>query len=161
MREAATPLLPGLLPLTRAANGEAPFLAGHHMLAAERFHRLFHKAQLRRRVTMHYGPSTGGGGRGADDIADMAADARKQLNAIHLSLPRDCAEALVDICGFEKGLQAVEMERGWPRRSAKIVLRIALDCLAAQFGLASAASGLERGSMRRWGDEGARPVEFY
>lgn len=111
---------------------------------------------------MHYGPRTGSGMAPgvASDVSDMAADARKALAGIQAELPPDCATALMDICGYEKGLQAVEIERGWPRRSAKIVLRIALEQLAHRLGLTEMASGPETGRPREWLPPSARPTEF-
>ena len=79
----------------------------------------------------------------------MAADARKALARLHGDLPRDCAEVVLDVCGFGKGLQQVELERGWPRRSAKLVLRIALDRLAKVWGIRAIAVGRE-GGQRAW-----------
>lgn len=161
--EAASAPCPQIGPLTRRKNGRPPFLAPHHVAAAGRVQRLFERAHLRQRVTMHYSPAAGLGGRpgaGASDIADMAAAARKTLADIHQSLPRDCAGVVIDVCGYEKGLQAVEAERGWPRRSAKLVLRIGLEQLASYFGLMPDALGPEIGQKRGWMDATARPVEF-
>ena len=89
----------------------------------------------------------------------MAADARKALADLYRQLPRDCADVVLDVCGFGKGLQQVEAERGWPRRSAKLVLRIGLDRLAELYGLGEAAVGAESRRRRAWMD-GARPGEF-
>ena len=147
--------------LGRGRGGEAAFLDIHHLEAARRIGALFERSQLRPRTTMHYGPRVGGGGPSHDhDITDMAADARKRLADICNELPADCAAVVIDVCGFEKGLQEIEAERGWPRRSAKLVLRIGLDAVAQRFGLASRADGPERSRARRWLPDGARPSEF-
>lgn len=112
---------------------------------------------------MAYSPVAGLSGRRGDtasDITDMAAGARKALADIHKCLPHDCASVVVDVCGYEKGLQTVETERGWPRRSAKLVLRIGLEQLAAQFGLMPLASGPDASRNRGWMDTTARPSAF-
>jgi hypothetical protein len=72
----------------------------------------------------------------------------------------DCAAVVMDVCCYDKGLQAIETERGWPRRSAKLVLRIGLDHLAAQFGLSASATGPRRDAAQGWMDHDARPMEF-
>jgi hypothetical protein len=65
----------------------------------------------------------------------------RRLNRLAALLPADCWGVLFDVCGLGKGLQLVETERRWPRRSAKLVLRIGLDQLAAQFGPDPARNG--------------------
>jgi hypothetical protein len=90
----------------------------------------------------------------------MAADARRRLASLMRALPRDCADVVLDVCGLEKGLQAIEAERGWPRRSAKLVLRIGLDQLARHFGLDAEASGRDRAPLRGWMEADARPPMF-
>jgi hypothetical protein len=99
-------------------------------------------------------------GNSAGDISDLAADARKSLADLHRVLPRDCAGVVLDVCGLLKGLQEVERERGWPRRSAKLVLRIGLDHLARHYGYAPSAVGRSSGRPRGWMEEGARPDQF-
>jgi hypothetical protein len=89
----------------------------------------------------------------------MAVDARRKINQIWQRLPRDCAIAVHDICCLEKGLQTVEMEHSWPRRSAKLVLRIGLDQLAMHFGLSNVATGPKSGKRASgWIGSGARPT---
>ena len=87
----------------------------------------------------------------------MAADARRGLSSIISALPRDCADVVLDVCGLEKGLQVIETERGWPRRSAKLVLRIGLDQLARHLGLTVRPS-VARARARLDGG-GARPED--
>jgi hypothetical protein len=144
-------------PLARLAAGsgsEPAFLARHQVEAGERVRRLVERARLTPRLTMSYSAAHVAGGKGAGqagEMTDMAADARRALARLHQLLPRDCAEVVLDVCGLEKGLQQVETERGWPRRSAKLVLRIGLDRLAELWGIGAVAVGRERGT-RAWMD---------
>jgi len=149
--------------LSRLAHpsGES-FLAPHHLEAGRRVARWGERAQLRQRVTMSYDPAQVGGRRhgGGSDIADIAAEARKSLARIYAELPRDCAETVIDVCVFEKGLQTIETEHRWPRRSAKLVLRIGLDQLADKFGLAPSATGRDSVRIRALLGEDFAPTRF-
>jgi hypothetical protein len=135
------------------------FLDRHHVEAGERVRRLVERARLQPRLTMSYSAARTAGTRRqtVGDISDMAADARRAIADIHRLLPRDCAGVVLDVCGLLKGLQEVERERGWPRRSAKLVLRIGLDRLADHYGLAPLAIGRDEARLRGWLGEGARP----
>tara|TARA_R110002020_G_scaffold87764_8_gene216078 strand:- start:4717 stop:5211 length:495 start_codon:yes stop_codon:yes gene_type:complete len=148
----------GLLRLAAArdSNGTA-FLQPHHLLAASRLERLIQRSQLAPRLTMSYGLGGSGpvrqDGNVALDLSDSASDARQRLNLLALALPADCWGVLFDVCGLGKGLQTIETERRWPRRSAKLVLRIGLSQLAAHWGLEAQAQGAERGAARAWRSE--------
>lgn len=149
-------------PLSRLAagiGGEA-YLERHQVEAGERVRKLVERAQLQPRLTMTYSAARTAGitPQMAGEITDLAADARRSLAEIHRVLPRDCAGVVMDVCGLLKGLQDVERERGWPRRSAKLVLRIGLDHLAQHYGLGPFAVG--KGKPRHWLAEGARPERF-
>ena len=152
-------------PLARLASVQAgdsaPFLMPHQVEAGERLRRLVDRAALLPRLTMSYDPTRTAGGRSAaGEIGDMAADARRMLARAMAAMPAECAGVVLDVCGLEKGLQQVESERSWPRRSAKLVLRIGLDQLARHFGLAPAAVGRDIGRMLAWMEEGGRPPMF-
>lgn len=141
--------------LAASRDGEGqPFLLPHHLLAAARLERLIERARLTPRVTMSYDPASVSGrnrsGNGAGDATDGAADARQKLNHLAASIPGDCWGVVFDICGLGKGLQAIETERRWPRRSAKLVLRIGLEQLASHFGLEPQATGNEQAPTRAW-----------
>lgn len=150
-------------PLARlAAGGAAAFLLPHQVAAGERIRQLAERAHLRQRLTMSYSPRVAAGtgsAAGAAHIPDFAIDARRRLNACLGALPPDCAGVVFDVCGLLKGLQQVETERGWPRRSAKLVLRIGLDQAAAHFGLDAVATGTGA-RQRGWLGQGARPDVF-
>jgi hypothetical protein len=146
----------------RAPGGGAPFLAAHHLAAAERLERLIRRSRIVPRLTMSYDAARVGGrersGNGVETASEAAATARRQLSRIAAALPTDCWGILFDVCAMDKGLQEIETERQWPRRSAKLVLRIALDQLAACFGLSPHAQGHQGAINRHWLE--ARPSLF-
>lgn len=153
--EGRTPSLPeAVLRLTREGDR---YLQTHHLEASVRLLALFERAKLRQRVTMSYDPGRVGRSKatGGADLNDFAADARTRLNRLAQSVPPDCWNVLADVCLYEKGLQDIETERRWPRRAAKLVLRIALDQVAAEFGLTEVATGPASGSERHWRPERA------
>jgi len=146
--------------LSTVVGGEA-FLEQHHVEAGERVRRLVERAGLQPRLTMSYSPLVSGGNhQSVADLSDFAADARCDVAAIYRLLPRDCAGVVMDVCGLLKGLQQVERERGWPRRSAKLVLRIGLEQLAVHYGLGPFAQARADGRPRSWMDAEARPMTF-
>ena len=146
-----------ILRLASARAGEPAFLEPHHLAAAQRLEAMVRRAQMAPRLTMSYDPATSGGRRGAgnavETASDSAASARQRLNRLAALLPPDCWGVVFDVCGLGKGLQVVETERRWPRRSAKLVLRIGLDQLAAQFGLSLHAQGEPQGPTTGWLEE--------
>jgi hypothetical protein len=149
-------------PLVRLGHGKPAFLGRHHLEAGERVRRLVERAQLRPQLTRDYSSSHigGGGRRGTGDISDMAAYARRSVADLHKILPADCAGVVLDVCGLLKGLQEVERERGWPRRSAKLVLRIGLEQLAKHYGLCPVAVGPPSREDRKWMASDGRPQRF-
>lgn len=147
-------------PLARLAagrDGDTPFLLPHHLAAAERLERLIERSRIAPRVTMSYDAARVGGrspsGNGTTEASDTAAAARQRLNRLAAQLPTDCWGVLFDVCGLGKGLQLVETERRWPRRSAKLVLRIGLDQLAVMFGLSPYATGSGGTTRQTWLEE--------
>jgi len=140
----------------------APLLAPHAVAGAERLRRDFEIAGLQPRVTSNWSASIASGRRGdrggAADLTDMALGARRRFEAAMRSVGPELSGILIDVCCFLKGLETVERERRWPARSAKLVLRIALDALARHYGLMATASG-RAGSdgVRHWGAEDYRP----
>ena len=76
------------------------------------------------------------------------------------SVGPDNANILIDICCLDHKLAEFERSRGWPQRSAKVVLQLALRQLARHYGYASpeqpACGG--RRPIRHWGDADYRPL---
>ncbi|MDP3068557.1 MAG: DUF6456 domain-containing protein, partial [Methylocystis sp.] len=122
------------------------FLDAAQLEAGERFRRDIEQAQLLQRVTANWEASINAARRGADAgaVSEVAIDARRRLVRAFDAVGPELAGLLTDVCGYLKGMEIVESERGWPPRSAKVVLKIALDRLARHYGLAIEARGRDR-----------------
>ena len=132
----------------RDASGRQ-FLHDHEVEAGERFRRDVTLAGLVPKLGIAWAAPVSGGGRG-ETYTEVVLAARQRLDAAITAVGPDFAALLLDVCGFLKGLETVERERGWPARTAKVVLKLALAALARSYGLAEAAVGPERGRIRAW-----------
>jgi Domain of unknown function (DUF6456) len=147
----------------RGANGQ-PLVSDVQFAAGERLRTDFERGRLGPRVTADWtrppmGRQRGGPGGGATDLAVSALAARRRVEDVLKALGPDLGSLLIDVCCFLTGLEDAERRRTWPRRSAKVVLSIALDRLAAHYGLSQSARGPDRsGALRHWGDDDYRPV---
>jgi hypothetical protein len=137
-----------------------PLLDPASFAAGERFRHDFTIAGLQPRVTSDWSNPVSGaalGDRGMH-ISDLMVAARQRLDAALDALGPELGSLTIDVCGFLKGLETVEAEHGWPARSAKIVLGIALTRLAVHYGLAVEARGPARGrALLHWGSDDYRP----
>ena len=122
--------------------------------AGERLRLDFTCAHMMPRTTSNWespiatGRSAGAGGHGA--FTDSMIGARRRVRGALDAVGPEFAGLLLDVCCFLKGLEDVERERQWPRRSAKIVLQLALDRLARHYGDGGAARGADRAAVRTW-----------
>jgi Domain of unknown function (DUF6456) len=135
--------------------GPAAFAAGERLRADLTF------AGMLPKVTMDWSGQTrvdrsGEGGRLNPTEAAMAA--RQRVDQALRAVGPEFSGLLFDLCGFCKGLEAIERDRGWPARSGKVVVKIALASLARHYGFDDMAMGRKQGRMQVWAAPDARPA---
>jgi len=128
----------GWLSRRRGSEG-TPFLAPEEVEAGERLREDFEIAQTGPRVAQDWQaflvPREGHGRPGSP--AEGPRDARDRLAAALENLGPGLADVALRACCYLEGLEATERRMGWAARSGKVVLKIALQRLAAHYGLAA------------------------
>jgi hypothetical protein len=135
--------------------GPAAFLAGERLKADLMF------AGILPKVTMDWGrgvPRDRNSGGAGLNPTEAALAARQRVRDALDSVGPDFSGVLIDLCGFDKGLETLERERNWPVRSAKVVVRLALAALARHYGYSDAATGNTAAGIRTFAAPGARPA---
>jgi hypothetical protein len=144
----------------RKGKDGVPLVDAAQLAAGERLRADADRARLPPRVTTSWdavaAPATRGDGMAA--FSDGTLAARDRVNRALAAVGPELGGVLLDVCCFLKGLEALERERGWPARTGRIVLGLALDRLAAHYGLAREARGPARGRLAGWMAPGARPT---
>jgi len=136
-----------------------PFLSGAEFRAGERLRADYTRGQLVPRLGANWVASVSSGrrdgGNGIADLTDAALGARLRVENALAAVGPELSGVLVDVCCFLKGLELVETERGWPVRSAKIVLKTALAVLSRHYEPPARKSPPKR--VLHWGSEDYRP----
>lgn len=130
-----------------------PLIAAVQLQAGERLRSEFTRAQLMPRTTSNWGAAVSDGRRDAGlhmTLTETVIAARQRVRHALDAVGPEFSGLLLDVCCFLKGLADVERERGWPPRSAKVVLQLGLDRLARHYGLAAQARGRTRAPVRTW-----------
>lgn len=106
--------------------------------AGERLRRDYTLAQLSPRLGVDLSAPVVLGRRAAgpaSGLPDMVLAAKQRFAHAMRAAGPGLSDILFDVCCHLTGLEQSERVRGWPRASAKVVLRIALDRLAAHYGM--------------------------
>jgi hypothetical protein len=122
----------------RVSDSGKRFLAQQEYEAGERLRLDFTKGMLTPRVSANWHASVSAGRRSGDsngvlDLTDSALAARQRVEKALAALGGDLGGVAMDVCCFLKGFEQVEMERKWPKRSAKFMLKAALSVLALHY----------------------------
>lgn len=146
-------------------NGEA-MISKVQFDAGERLRADFWFAQMTPRTTTNWSamsPSQRGRRYGATlrpgtDTLDNVAAAAERVRRALATVGPELSGVLIDVCCHLKGLEEAERAAGWPQRSAKIVLQLALTRLARHYGLETIAAAPGRACVRHWGSDNYRPL---
>jgi Domain of unknown function (DUF6456) len=134
-----------------------PFLAETEWQAGERLRSDYTRGQIMPRMGANWVASVASGRRGGvAELTEAALASRQRVDKAIDAVGPELAGVLIDVCCFLKGLEQVEMERCWPVRSAKIVLKTALGVLHRHYHPEARRSGFA-GRMLHWGTEDYRP----
>jgi hypothetical protein len=135
--------------------GDAEFQAGERLRAD------FWFAGLTPRVTTNWS-AVGGSGRAGPglglELKDSIVAARERVHRALAAVGPELAGVLIDVCCHLKGLEDAERQAGWPARSGKVVLQLALQRLARHYGLRREGEAARAASVRHWGASDYRPT---
>ena len=107
--------------------------------AGERLRADFTFAHMMPRVTASWDPAGGGGRRSGSapgagcELRDNVVAAKERVKRALRAVGPELSGILVDVCCHLKGLEDVEHRHGWPQRSAKLILQLALTALARHY----------------------------
>lgn len=148
----------GQLMRRRGVDGR-PFLTQAEFAAGEHLRSDYTRGRIMPRLGANWEASVASGtraqGGGLAELTDAALAARQRVDAAIAAVGPELSGVLIDVCCFLKGLELVERERGWPVRSAKIVLKTALGVLSRHYNPAAGRSVRHR--SLHWGSEDYRP----
>lgn len=140
-----------------------PLLTDAQLQAGEKLAQDYWHAQLQPRVTANWSalaPSErtrrAAPGVGVE-MRDAVVAARQRVNRALEAVGPEMAGIVVDVCCHETGLEAAERSAGWPCRSGKVVLDIALTTLARHYGLIAPEHPVPT-RLRHLGDTDYRPT---
>jgi hypothetical protein len=143
-----------------------PLIDALQFEAGERLRRDFFYAGMTPRVTASWDgiPSDRASRRAAPGVStnlrEQTVAAQQRVRRALRSVGPDLSDILLDVCCHLKGLEETEKAKGWPRRSAKLVLQIALKELARHYGLSGSAADPMKDRSRgltHWGAADYKP----
>lgn len=103
--------------------------------AGERLRADYQRAAIAPSVTMRWDARVDGGGGDGLSPTERQVAAKRRFDAAIAGAGRGLSDILWRVICAGEGLPAAERELGWPARSGRLVLGLALDRLADHYGL--------------------------
>ena len=138
-----------------------PLISVAQLAASERLRADFWYAGMSPRVTMNWSEtaSISTDAPQPSDAVDNSLAASERVRLALSAVGPELSSILVDVCCHLKGLELTERQAGWPQRSARIVLDLALTRLARHYGLdVQSKPSSSPSRIRHWGAMGYRPA---
>ncbi len=145
--------------MRRKTKDGRPFLITPEYEAGERLRADYTRGQIMPRLGANWEARVSSGKRqgGVADLTDAALSARLRVERAIVAVGPELSGILIDVCCFLKGMEIVEAERGWPVRSAKIVLKTALGVLSRHYNPSAQRQERGRTETLHWGASDYRP----
>ncbi len=105
--------------------------------AGERLRADYERAAIGPAVTMRWQPRVDGGGAAALDPTEAQVAAKRRFDAAIAAAGPGLSDVLWRVVCAGEPLAEAEKGLGWPTRSARLVLTMALDRVAERYGIAS------------------------
>jgi len=137
------------------------FLAVREFEAGERLRADYTRGQIMPRLGANWIASVASGKRsgagGTAELTEAALAARLRVEKAIAAVGPELSGVLIDVCCFLKGMETVEVERAWPVRSGKVVLKTALSALARHYWPNAASDENKPARLLHWGVQDYRP----
>lgn len=156
---------PLMLLYRRKGKSGHSFIDAREFRAGERLRMDYTRGQIMPRLGINWS-AIGGQGQSHDraggilELTDAALSARLRVEKAIEAVGPELSGVLIDVCCFLKGMKQVEIERSWPARSAKVVLKSALGALARHYEPArdGNARSAAKPAILHWGTQDYRPA---
>ena len=147
-----------------------PYLEPHHVAAGEKLRQDFETACMQPKITANWNAALvasdrarlKSGPRDPYPFTDVVLMARERVHRALEAIGPELADVALAVCCLGHGIEAAEKALSWPRRSARLVLRIALERLAAHYGIAPAQTSARPRWQQAlsWHAPGGRPSDI-
>ncbi len=145
----------------RQGKNKAPYLTEAEADAGEQLRRDYTHARLDARTTLNWDGMLAHVDRsptstpGPENVSAHALDARKRVERALAEVGPGLSDIVLETCCRLHGLEQSERTLGWPQRSGKLVLKIALGRLAEHYKLAGGPDA--RHGTYVWKADGTKP----
>ncbi len=143
-----------------------PLIDTHQFASGERLISTYEKALMAPQVTQNWDRLASSLSKHNKNnfkeltLSEAALSAKQNYITALDAVGPELSGILVDICCEQRGLEDAEKRNGWPKRSGKIILGLALTRLARHYGFISTPQPIfqNSGTIGHWGDEDYRPT---